>query len=114
MLVKFGRKGQEVREYFIEDGSRLEDLIGMLDINIDSDDIIHDSTQPNDPLSEDDFDYELEEGACYVLESVELTSCEIEIINLLEGVCVEDMYKANQRILIQKIVKIVNENIWDK
>ena|SRR5665213_906963 len=115
MLVKFGEKGQQVSEYFLEDGSTMEDLLSMLNIDLDTDDIIHDSYSPTDPIDENYIDHELEEGAVYVLETVQLTQQEEDIIAIVNNAdCVDDLSVSGQKDLVKRLVNRVQEGSWDK
>lgn len=115
MLVKFGKIGEVLREYFVDDdNSELDDLLDMLNISLDYDDVIHLSSEPGLQITENDTDYSLEEGCTVILESVALNASEEEIIELLDGVCIDDMSTKEQKELINDLVELVRKTNWDK
>ena len=116
MLVKFGKIGEQLREYFIPDEeNNLSYLLDMLNIEMDYDDVIHLSSEPGRDITADYVDdYNLEDDDTIVLESVSLTDQEEEIVEILDGVCINDMRSKEQRDLIKDLVKKVNDSVWDK
>ena len=112
MLVKFGEVGQPIKEYLVEDDYTVSDLLDMLDIYMSEDDVIH--TSNNDTITYDEIDEDLEEGVSYVLSSVSLTDNESSMIDLIDGLDIDDMTTQNKKDLVASIVALVNENSWDQ
>ena len=115
MLVKFGRKGSEVKEYYLEDDSTVADLLDSLNISMDYDDVLRCSAT-DEVINSDDYagDIYLTENAVYILDAVYLTEAEKSISDMLEGVCVNDMSTLEQKELIKSLVETVNSNSWDR
>ena len=116
MLVKFGIKGKEVNEFYVEDDSYIDDLVNILDVTWDDDSIMHVSSYSSTSQvieSEDWSDEYLQEGATYILENITLTPQEEKVIEFLEGTHVENMSLIGQRRFIKELIDLVNKQNWD-
>ena len=116
MLVKFGYKGKEVREYYLEDDSNCQDLLDTLNIEMDYDDVLH--VPGYEDVSVDDLeDTQLLEGGIYVLDAIYLTDQEKALINLidgeLDGAMLDDFNTKDQKEFIGKLVKMIHDQSWD-
>lgn len=115
MLLKFGKMGKEVREYCVQDEMTVEEFLSdVVSIELGYDDVVHCSEYPEQEINRDNVDeYNVEENATYILETIELTSRESALLDLLEEENIDDMDSKEKKDYLQKIVKHVLSNQWD-
>jgi len=110
MLVKFGKMGGRITEYYLEDKSILEDLLEIVDVEVEDDDTIQELGINGKRSLELDSSEPLKENTTYILERIELTPQEEKICELIYDEWDSDMSTQDKKDFVKKLISCG----WDK
>ena len=110
MLVKFGKMGKTITEYLLKDEATLEDLLDAANEELEDDDSIHELYDDSKRTLDLDSEEPLKANTTYILETIELTSQEEKICQILD-----DEWDPDDSITCKKaIIKKILSCGWDK
>ena len=122
MLVKFGIKGKEIKEYFLNDDPDNDEYVTLYDVlnaagaTMGDNNIIHCDNGETVEEECDLEDYQVSDGDVVILEKMEFTSQEQKIADWVDNNAYDwsENTMLKQKKLIKELVELVTKTIsWD-